>query len=69
MKKIEQIFGKPDFMIDYHFTEYPSAMYFEYSTSSIEVANGKCGEPITHSLCFIIGQKNKKVLEVREFIY
>jgi hypothetical protein len=68
-QEVVKIFGKPDFVYKSPLFKYPDAIEYKYSTSSAEVINGKCGDPITHSLAFIIRGKSQKVVDIRESIH
>lgn len=69
-KELEKMFGKPDFIREYDMFNYPNTIQLEYSTSSLEIdSHGKCGDPITHSLSFVVSKKDRKVVGIEEFIY
>ena len=69
MEEIEKIFGVADFRKEYDMIKYRNSIQLEYSTSSAEILNTKCGDPITRSLAFIIDKNSKKVLDIKEFVY
>lgn len=63
------IFGKPDFIYSYHTLRYGDALYYEYSMSSIEMINGKCGEPGDYSLVFAVDRDTHKLLGIQRNLY
>lgn len=67
--RLKTILGAPDFIREYNIFKHPNTIQYEYSTSSMEIVDKKCGDPITHSICFIISKKSNKVIGIEEFIY
>lgn len=62
--------GRPDFTIPYGdvmLGENVSA--YEYSTSSIEFIDGKCGDPIAYSICFMVDTQSHKIVQVSQFVH
>ena len=68
-KELTRAIGEPDFIRSYDMSEYPDAIFYEYSLSSVERINGKCGDPATYSLCFIIHKDTHKVIGIQRDIY
>lgn len=66
---LKNVFGDPEFVNTSSVFEYPNALFYEYSLSSVEIINGKCGEPITKSLSFAIDTNTNKVVGIQVFIY
>jgi hypothetical protein len=64
------LLGEPDFINEnFNVINYYDSIALEYSTSSLEIINGKCGDPVIHSISFLIDKTNMKVLTVVEAIY
>lgn len=66
---LKSIIGDPEFVNTSSIFEYPNALFYEYSLSSVEIMNGKCGDPITKSLSFAIDTNTNKVIGIQVFIY
>lgn len=67
--RLKTTFGAPDFIREYDIFKYPNTIQYVYSTSSLEIVDNKCGDPIAYSLCFVISKKNNKVIGIEEFIH
>lgn len=68
-ESLKNVFGDPEFVNTSSVFEYPNALFYEYSLSSVEIINRKCGEPITKSLSFAIDTNTNKVVGIQVFIY
>jgi len=66
---LKNIIGKPEFIVNHSMLLYPNALFYEYSLSSLENINGKCGDPISKSLSFVIDTNTNKVIGVEVIIY
>lgn len=62
--------GYPDFMVPYgHVMLGDNVLAYEYSTSSIEFIDGKCGDPIAYSICFMVDTLSRKIVRVSQFVH
>ena len=66
-KKIIKMFGQPDFIQKSNLV-YPNTTLLIYSTSSMEIIGAKCGDPVVRSFGFLIDNKTKRVVDMKEFI-
>lgn len=67
--RLTSTIGEPDFIENFSMFDYPNALFYTYSLSSIENINGKCGDPITKALSFAIDTNTSTVIGVMELIY
>lgn len=61
-------FGEPDFTEKDELSS-PVKIEYIYSTSSLEMVDGKCGDPVVRSFALILDKNTMTVSEVREFIH